>query len=74
MDLLEFSGKFQITFISRRCCRVACGIQRGITCLCKVFFYLHLEFFLENLGAISDEHDERFYQDIQAIKESYQGV
>ena len=40
----------------------------------KHFLYLHLGFFPENLGSVSDEHDERFYQDIQAMKESYQGV
>ena len=40
----------------------------------KHFLYLHLEFFPENLGAVSDEYGERFHQDIQAMEESYQGV
>ena len=29
----------------------------------------HLDFSLENMGAVSDEHCERFHQDIAAIKE-----
>ena len=28
------------------------------------FLHSHLDFFLENLGAVSNEHGERFYQDI----------
>ena len=33
----------------------------------------HLDLFLENLGALSDEQGERFHQDISEIEERYQG-
>jgi hypothetical protein len=32
-----------------------------------------LGFFPENLGEVSDEHGDRFDQDIMAMKERYQG-
>ena len=38
------------------------------------FLYSHLEFFPENLGAISDEQGKKFHQDTQAMKERYQQV
>jgi len=28
----------------------------------------YLDFFLENLGEVSDEHSERFHQDIMAVE------
>jgi hypothetical protein len=40
----------------------------------KLYFlhsYLHL--FLENIGAVSDEHGESFHQDISQIEEKYSG-
>ena len=33
----------------------------------------HLDFFPENLGAVRDEHGERFHQDIVEIEKRYQG-
>lgn len=33
----------------------------------------HLDFFPENLGAVSDEHGERFHQDISVMESRYQG-
>jgi hypothetical protein len=33
----------------------------------------HLEFSPPNLGAVSDEHGERFRQDISALGKSYAG-
>lgn len=33
----------------------------------------HLDFFPENLGSVSDEHDERFHQDISVMESRYQG-
>jgi len=33
----------------------------------------HLDFFLENLGEVSDERSERFQPDILAVKKQYQG-
>jgi hypothetical protein len=37
------------------------------------FLEEHLEFFPENLGEVSDEHDERFHKDIMAMEKRYQG-
>ncbi|GBM32560.1 hypothetical protein AVEN_187113-1 [Araneus ventricosus] len=37
------------------------------------FLYSDLEFFPENLGSVSDEHGERFHQDISNIGARYQG-
>ena len=36
------------------------------------FLYSH-HFFLPNLGAVSDEHRERFHQDIMKMESNYQG-
>jgi hypothetical protein len=33
----------------------------------------HLDFFAENLGAVSDEQGERFHQDITCMEQRYQG-
>lgn len=37
------------------------------------FLHSHLDFFPENLGAISDEHGERFHQEIASIEKRYTG-
>lgn len=37
------------------------------------FFHSHLSSFPENMGAVSDEHGERFHQDIKTIQERYDG-
>ena len=37
------------------------------------FLDSHLDFFPSNLGAVSDEHGERFHQDIALIERRYQG-
>lgn len=37
------------------------------------FLHSHLDFFPENLGAVSDEQGERFHQDIKAMETRYQG-
>jgi len=31
-----------------------------------------LDFFLENFGAVSDEHEERYHQDISSMEKRYQ--
>jgi hypothetical protein len=36
------------------------------------FLESHLKFFSENLGEVSDEHGERFHEDIMAIEKQYQ--
>jgi len=37
------------------------------------FLHSHLDIFLDNLGALSDEQDERFHQDILQTKQRYKG-
>ena len=37
------------------------------------FLHSHLNFFPPNLGAVSDEHGERFHQDITKMEGNYQG-
>jgi len=37
------------------------------------FLHSHLDFFLENCGAVSDEHGERFDQHISSMEKRYQG-
>lgn len=37
------------------------------------FLHSHLDFFPDNLGAVSDEHGERFHKDIASIEKRYQG-
>jgi len=38
------------------------------------FLESHLDFFPENLGEVSDEHCERFHQDIMVMEKRYQGM
>ncbi|UYV72415.1 hypothetical protein LAZ67_9003037 [Cordylochernes scorpioides] len=38
------------------------------------FLHSHLDFFLDNLGAVSDEHGERFHQAISSMEKRYQGI
>jgi hypothetical protein len=50
---------------------------KGIGCNMSLevhFFDSHLEFFLENLGAVSDEHGEQFHQYISTMIKRYQGT
>ena len=37
------------------------------------FLHSHLDFFPDNLRAVSDEHGERFYQQIFTMEKRYQG-
>ena len=40
----------------------------------KIHFLLsHLNFFPQNLAAVSDEHGERFHQDIMKTEANYRG-
>ena len=38
------------------------------------YLYSHLNRFPENLGAVSDEQGEWFYQDLKTMEERYQGT
>lgn len=37
------------------------------------FLHSHLDYFPLNCGSVSDEHGERFHQDISAMEKRYQG-
>jgi len=37
------------------------------------FLHLHLDFFPPNIGVVSDEHGERFHQNVMEIDRRYQG-
>ena len=37
------------------------------------FLHSHIDFFPENLGAVSDEHGERFHQEIAIMEQRYKG-
>ena len=37
------------------------------------FLHSHLDFFPENMSDVSDEHGERFHQDIKIMESRYQG-
>jgi hypothetical protein len=37
------------------------------------FLASHLDYFPENLGAVSEEQGERFHQDIKEMEQRYQG-
>ncbi|CAH1114358.1 unnamed protein product [Psylliodes chrysocephalus] len=46
----------------------------GINMSLKInFLHSHLDFFPENLGEVSDEHGERFHQDLKFFEQNYQG-
>ena len=45
----------------------------GVNMSIKVHFqYSHINVFPSNLGAVSEEQDERFHQDIKAMERRYQ--
>jgi len=46
------------------CCKMSLNIH---------FLHSHLDFFLENCGAVSDEHGDHFHQDISSMEKRYQG-
>ena len=37
------------------------------------FLHSHLDFFSRNMGDVSEEHGERFHQDISDMERRYQG-
>ncbi|UYV77381.1 hypothetical protein LAZ67_15000800 [Cordylochernes scorpioides] len=48
---------------------------RGCNMSLKIhFLHSHLDFFPDNLGAVSDEHGERFHQDISSMEKRYQDM
>lgn len=48
--------------------------RMGVNMSLKIhFLHSHLDFFPENLGGMSDEHGERFHQDLKSFEQNYQG-
>ena len=45
----------------------------GCNMILKIHFLESLGFFPENLGEVSDEHGERFHQEIVSMEKQYQG-
>ena len=53
---------------------LACFEVLGCHMSLKVYFlHTHLHYFPQNLGDMSEEHDERFHQDIKSIETRHQG-
>jgi hypothetical protein len=51
---------------------LSCYEKLGHNMSLKMYFLqAHLDFLLENFGAVCDEHGERFHQDIAAMEERY---
>ena len=48
--------------------RIGCNMSLKIH-----FLHSHLDFFPDNCGMVSDEHGERFHQDIATMEKRYQG-
>ena len=73
MDLLEFFKKFKSPSYQEGAAELFAAYKE-MECRMSLkmhFFHSHLKFFPENLGAVSDVQSEKFYQDIQAMKERY---
>lgn len=53
---------------------LTCFKELNVSMSLKIhFLHAHLEFFPENLGAVSDEHGERFHQDISVLEKRFKG-
>jgi len=67
MDLLKLSGKFLSQLHIKKVLQNCLWHTKGWGCLMSLklhFLHSHIEFFSENLGAVSEEYGERFHQDI----------
>jgi hypothetical protein len=51
---------------------IVCDFLRAIGCNMSLKVH-HVDFFPDNLGTVSDEHGERFHQDISNMEKRYQG-
>ncbi|UYV79693.1 hypothetical protein LAZ67_18000295 [Cordylochernes scorpioides] len=57
-------------------CKNFLGSVKALGCNMSLkihFLHSHLDFFPDNLGAVSDEHGERFHQAISSMEKRYQG-
>ncbi|UYV81699.1 hypothetical protein LAZ67_20002036 [Cordylochernes scorpioides] len=60
----------------RNVCKNFLGSVKELGCNMSLeihFQHSHLDFFPDNLGAVSDEHGEKFHQDISSMEKRYQG-
>jgi hypothetical protein len=57
------------------CHEIVCDLLRAYKAIgCNMSLKVHhLDFFPENLGAVSDEHVERFHRDVYKMEKWYQG-
>ncbi|GBM19063.1 hypothetical protein AVEN_236892-1 [Araneus ventricosus] len=63
----------QITKISLTACWL-CNRNLTVNKSLKIYFLnSYLDFFLQNCGEFSDEHGERFHQDVMAMEQRLQG-
>ena len=60
--------KYSIRNMLERYRLMACNMSLKIH-----FLHSHIDFFPENLESVSDEHGERFHQDIAVMESRYQG-
>ncbi|UYV80851.1 hypothetical protein LAZ67_19001986 [Cordylochernes scorpioides] len=59
----------------RNVCKNFLGSALGCNMSLKIhFLHSHLDFFPDNLGAVSDEHGERFHQAISSMEKRYQDM
>ncbi|UYV69337.1 hypothetical protein LAZ67_6003267 [Cordylochernes scorpioides] len=84
-DLNDLDGNFQNSLNEveaaawnsfRNVCKNFLGSVKALGCNMSLKIHLlhsHLDFFPVNLGAVSHEHGERFYQDISSMEKRYQG-
>ena len=71
-NFLENHKSTDSVYVARRCVEA----YRVMGCNMSFKIHLldsHLDLFPENLGAVSDEHGERFHQDISVMKYRYPG-
>jgi hypothetical protein len=52
---------------------LSCYEKLGCNMSLKIHLHAHLDFFPENCGAVSDEHDELLNQGIVAMEKRYAG-
>ena len=73
---LKFLGTFKSSLYQEMIAKLPAAYEEmGCSMSLKMhFLHSHLEFFSQNLGAVSDQHDEKFHQDIQEMEKRYQGV
>ena len=57
-----------VTVLLQKYHNLACNMSLKIH-----FLHSHLDFFPPSWGAVSDEHGERFHQDISVMEQRYQG-